>query len=190
MSLFPKLKYAALLASLAVAASCEDDGGIVASDIEVPEGYALSAGTSTIFTQSTFAYDSDADWLSGEYTTRFNRGDRLYKNARVGSNDYGGGLGPVYAGYSCESCHRNSGRTVAANNWKAWNEGAKDAEGYTMASGSTGFSSMLVYITRTNGSFFSDYGRVLHDQAIEGVKPEGKLKVKWADEETVTFPDG
>lgn len=49
---------------------------------------------------------------------------------------------------------------------------------------------MLVYITRKNGSFFPDYGRVLHDQSIEGVKPEGKVKVKWMPEQTITFPDG
>lgn len=48
---------------------------------------------------------------------------------------------------------------------------------------------MLVYITRRNGSFFRDYGRVLHDQAIYGVKPEGKLSVKY-EYETFSFPDG
>ena len=34
-----------------------------------------------------------------------------------------------------------------------------------------------------------DYGRVLHDQAIYGVKPEGKLKVEYTYE-TFQFPDG
>ena len=48
---------------------------------------------------------------------------------------------------------------------------------------------MLIYITRKNGSFFQDYGRVLHDQAIYGVKPEGKLKVEYT-KQTFTFPDG
>lgn len=190
MNVLHFLKYAFLLGGTMVLASCEDDDGITASDIDVPSGYALSAGISTVFTQSTFAYDSDADWLSGVYSTRFNRGDRLYKDARTSSAGQGGGLGPVYAGYSCESCHRNSGRTVSANSWKAWNNGAKDEDGYTMASGTSGFSSMLVYITRKNGSFFPDYGRVLHDQSIEGVKPEGKVKVKWMPEQTITFPDG
>lgn len=65
----------------------------------------------------------------------------------------GGGLGPVYAGYSCGSCHRNAGRTKPT----LWSEGG---------SGSYGFSSMLVYISRKNGAFFQDYGRVLHDQAF------------------------
>ena len=135
------------------------------ADIEVPKGYALSAGTSTIFSTSSFAYDSEAEWVTGDLKKRFMRGDKLYDDARTSGNGYGGGLGPVYAGYSCGSCHRNAGRTKPA----LW----EDAEG----SGSYGFSSMLVYVTRKNGVFFQDYGRVIHDQAIYGVEPEGKLKV-------------
>lgn len=37
--------------------------------------------------------------------------------------------------------------------------------------------------------FFQDYGRVLHDQAIYGVKPEGKLSVEYTYE-SFSFPDG
>ena len=48
---------------------------------------------------------------------------------------------------------------------------------------------MLVYISRRNGAFFRDYGRVLHDQAIYGVKSEGKLSVTY-DKQTFSFPDG
>lgn len=48
---------------------------------------------------------------------------------------------------------------------------------------------MLVYISRRNGAFFRDYGRVLHDQAIYGVKPEGKLSVTY-DKQTFFLPDG
>lgn len=156
--------------------ACNDDEGITVADIDVPEGYALSAGTSTIFINSSKAYDSEADWVTGSLSTRFNRGDRLYDDVRTSSNGYGGGLGPVYAGYSCGSCHRNAGRTKPT----LWSEGG---------SGSTGFSSMLVYITRKNGAFFQDYGRVLHDQAIYGVEPEGKLSVEYTYE-TFYFPDG
>ena len=46
-----------------------------------------------------------------------------------------------------------------------------------------------MYISRKNGAFFQNYGRVLHDQAIYGVKPEGKLSVKWHYEKGA-FPDG
>ena len=152
--------------------ACEDYDEINADDIEVPYGYALSAGTSTIFSTSSFAYDSEADWVTGSYKTRFTRGDGLYDDVKAQSD----GLGPVYAGYSCGSCHRNAGRTAPT----LWTEGG---------SGSTGFSSMLIYVSRKNGAFFQDYGRVLHDQAIYGVEPEGKLKVEWEFQE-FSFPDG
>lgn len=155
--------------------SCHDEG-LDVLDIEVPEGYALSAGTSTIFMNSSKAYDSEADWVTGALASRFTRGDRLYDDMRTSSNDYGGGLGPVYAGYSCGSCHGNAGRTKPA----LWSDGG---------SGPYGFSAMLVYVTRKNGAFFKDYGRVIHDQAIYGVSAEGKLKVEWRYE-SGSFPDG
>lgn len=159
-----------------VTAACSEDDGLTVEDIEVPAGYALSAGISTNFLNSTFAYDRESDWVAGTYARRFTRGDGLYDDVRTSSNGQGGGLGPVYAGYSCGSCHRNAGRTKPT----LWSEGG---------SGNYGFSSMLVYITRRNGAFFQDYGRVLHDQAIYGVKAEGKLKVEYTTQ-TFAFPDG
>lgn len=90
--------------------ACEKEG-VDEQDIEVPEEYALSAGISTIFLNPSKAYDTLADWLSGNYASCFNRGDKLYDDVRTTDNSYGGGLGPVYAGYSCGSCHRNAGRT-------------------------------------------------------------------------------
>ena len=162
--------------SLWAVTACSGDTLLGEDEIEVPAGYALSAGTSTNFLTSTFAYDTEADWVSGVYAKRFTSGDGLYDDVRTSSNGTGGGLGPVYAGYSCGSCHRNAGRTKPT----LWSEGG---------SGSYGFSSMLVYITRRNGAFFQDYGRVLHDQAIYGVKAEGKLKVDYTYEK-FRFPDG
>lgn len=155
---------------------CSDSDGIDMIDVEVPAGYELSAGTSTIFLSSSFAYDSEAPWVSGDYLTRFVRGDRLYDDVRTSSNSEGGGLGPVYAGYSCGSCHRNAGRTRPG----VWADNG---------SGNYGFSAMLVYITRRNGAFFRDYGRVLHDQSVYGVEAEGKLKVDW-EYQQFEFPDG
>ncbi len=162
--------------------SCEDGDGIDVDDMTVPSGYALSAGTSTNFLQSSYAYDNEADWVSGTYLTRFHRGDRLYTNPYTQET----GLGPVYGGYSCASCHRNAGRTVPAT----WTQNGTDADGTpTYGSGKYGFSSMLIYITRRNGAFFKDYGRVIHDNTIEGVKPEGKLICTW-DSVQFQFPDG
>lgn len=156
-------------------ASCESDG-LDVLDIDVPQGYELSASTSTIFMNSSKAYDSEASWVSGDYLTRFVRGDRLYDDARTSTNGTGGGLGPVYAGYSCGSCHRNAGRTRPG----VWND---------YGTGPYGFSAMLIYITRRNGAQFREYGRVLHDQSIYGVEAEGKLKVEWHYQQ-FSFPDG
>ena len=143
------------------------------------EDYYLSAGTSTIFYNSSKAYDIDAEWLSGTYLSRFNRGNRLYDN--VTDNH-----GPVYAGYSCGSCHMNAGRT----NPGVWNQIGEDADGTPVyGSGTNGMSAMLVYVLRKNGAFFPDYGRVIHDQSIYGVTAEGKLEVRW-DYETFKFDDG
>lgn len=164
-----------LVSAASLLTSCGSDG-LDQLDIEVPAGYELSAGTSTTFLNSSVAYDSEAPWVSGDYLTRFVRGDRLYDDVRTSTNGEGGGLGPVYAGYSCGSCHRNAGRTRPG----VWSDNG---------SGAYGFSAMLVYITRRNGAFFRDYGRVLHDQSIYGVKPEGKLKVDW-HYQAFTFPDG
>lgn len=160
---------------LSLSVACDSDG-LDAIDIDVPAGYELSAGTSTVFLSSSVAYDNEAPWVTGEYMTRFVRGDRLYDDVRTSSNGDGGGLGPVYAGYSCGSCHRNAGRTRPG----VWND---------YGSGSYGFSAMLVYITRRNGAMFRQYGRVLHDQSIYGVKAEGKLKVEWSYGQ-YSFPDG
>lgn len=165
-----------LSCSLWAFVACSESSGLDEDDIEVPAGYALSAGISTNFLNSSFAYDMESDWVQGVYAKRFTSGDGLYDDVRTSSNGVGGGLGPVYAGYSCGSCHRNAGRTKPT----LWSEGG---------SGSYGFSSMLVYVTRKNGAFFQDYGRVLHDQAIYGVQPEGKLKVDYTYQ-IFSFPDG
>ena len=153
-------------------------------DMEVPEGFALSAGTSTVFKNSSYAYDTDADWVANipANSKRFTHGDRLYDNPMNSGN----GLGPVYAGYSCGSCHRNAGRTKPA----LWTQTGQDPDGTPVyGSGQYGFSSMLVYVTRKNGAFFQDYGRVVHDQSIMGVTAEGKLECRWHAEQ-FQFPDG
>ena len=161
---------------LCLVVACDDTEGLEVDNIEIPYGYALSAGTSTNFIRSSTAYDTDAPWVSGDFAKRFNKGDRLYDNVRTSDQGEGGGLGPVYAGYSCGSCHRNAGRTQPA----LWS---------SQGSGPYGFTASLIYVTRKNGAFFQDYGRVLHDQSIIGVVPEGKVKIT-KKFQTFSFPDG
>lgn len=143
----------------------------------VADSRTLSAGISTVYQSGVTAYDTPAGWVTGNLNTRFYRGDALYDNPRVSGDDpTQGGKGPLYAGSSCGSCHSNAGRTYPT----LYSEGG---------TGSGGFSSHLIYITKKNGGFFRNYGRVLHDQAITGVEPEGKLSVSYT-EETYAFPDG
>ncbi|MBQ4460720.1 MAG: thiol oxidoreductase, partial [Bacteroidaceae bacterium] len=168
---------------LAMLSSCEDDSMNV-MDMDIPDGYALSAGTSTVFVNSSYAYDTDADWVSNipDNQRRFIKGDGLYDDLMTQSQ----GLGPVYAGYSCGSCHRNAGRTKPA----LWTQVGTDDDGTPVyGSGEYGFSSMLVYVTRKNGAFFQNYGRVIHDQSIYGVTAEGKLQCRWHYQD-FKFPDG
>ncbi len=90
-----------------------------------------------------------------------------------------GGLGPLYVGYSCSSCHNNTGATATT----LWTEGG---------SGSSGFSSFLCFITHKDGSYLRNYGRVLHDQTSiygVGIEPEGKVEVTWSYK-TYQFHDG
>ena len=75
------LKYSFSFFCLLACSACDDDG-IDILDIEIPEGYALSAGTSTIFLNSSVAYDTPVDWITGAYDVRFTRGDRLYDDVR------------------------------------------------------------------------------------------------------------
>jgi CxxC motif-containing protein (DUF1111 family) len=146
--------------------------GKVADDAE------LSAGTATVFLVGKTAYDSPASWVTGDLLTRFYTGDRLYDNPRTSDpfDPRQGGKGPLYAGSSCGSCHLNAGRTYPT----LFSEGG---------SGGSGFTSMLIYVTRKNGAFFRNYGRVLHDQSIYGVEAEGKLRATYTSEK-FTLPDG
>lgn len=176
--------YISLLFISVCVGSCKKSELIDIETIEVPDGYALSAGTSTVFINSSYAYDTEADWVSGipANQRRFIRGDQLYDNALTQAS----GLGPVYAGYSCGSCHRNAGRTKPS----LWVQNGTDSDGTPVyGSGKYGFSSMLVYVSRKNGAFFQNYGRVLHDQSIQGVTTEGKLECRW-EYATFSFPDG
>ncbi|MDR1336822.1 MAG: thiol oxidoreductase [Tannerella sp.] len=174
---YRNLLYPYFLFLLSFLACSEEDEIVLKPNGKAADPAELSAGTSTVFMSGINAYDTPAPWVEGDLRTRFLRGDKLYDDPRTSDQDdpLQGGLGPLYAGFSCGSCHNNAGRTYPS----------------LFASGGSGrgFSSQLVYITRQNGMFFRQYGRVLHDQSIVGVQPEGKLSVEYS-EETHHFPDG
>ena len=143
----------------------------------------LSAGISTIFSRSKYAYDSNSDWVVGDLYDRFLSGDGIYDTNRTADADdvFGaGGLGPLNAGYSCASCHNNTGATATT----LWSNGGSGEL-------RSGFSSILIFITTKDGRYIRDYGRVLHDQTngIYGVEAEGRLKVDY-EFKTYKFHDG
>ena len=160
-----------------VACNTDEEDIILKPNGKVADPAELSAGSATVFMTSRSAYDTPAPWVTGSLMERFLNGDKLYDDPRTSDqNDpIQGGLGPLYVGFSCGSCHNNAGRTYPS----LFSDGGSGK----------GFSSQLVYITRQNGGFYRQYGRVLHDQAIVGVKPEGRLKASYS-EEKFYFPDG
>ena len=165
-----------LLYGVLFMAGCSDDAEYDDREIYRPDGVLaddkeLLGGASTIWASSSTAYDQPAPWITGSNNTRWNRGNNYYDRSRTSDLINGGGLGPVYAGMSCASCHKNTGRTLP-----------------TFGTGG-GFSTQLIYITKKNGSFLSPYGRVLHDQTVYGAKREGRLSVDW-EYEKGKYADG
>lgn len=160
----------------AMLSGCTNEAEFDDRNIKRPDGFTaidaeLLGGQSTVWSSSNMAYDQIADWVTGDYATRFYSGNALYDRTRSSEVSVSGGKGPVYVGHSCASCHFNAGRTQP-----------------TFGT-SSGFSTQLVYITKKNGTFLNPYGRVLHDQTIYGVTPEGKLSIDW-EYEKGTFADG
>ena len=63
-----------------------DDTVILKPNGTVASYKELSAGTSTIFSSSSRAYDTEANWVTGDLETMFTNGDMLsfYRRIRTG----------------------------------------------------------------------------------------------------------
>lgn len=158
-----------LLAASLVVAACSDPRD---------EENEQQGGALTIRDSSSKAYDLPAPEVLANpaLLERFMNGDRLYDLDRVANPAKvpgTGGLGPLYVGRSCGNCHQSAGRTKPT----------------LFTHGGTGldFSSFLVFMRSTSGLYFPDYGRVLHDHAIFGVAPEGRVHAEY-EERCGEFP--
>jgi CxxC motif-containing protein (DUF1111 family) len=173
-----KIIYSILGAAVFVSIACSEkpDDTILTPGGNVADPSMLSADDLTIFSSSSKAYDTPNDYMTGQWLERFLAGDKYYDMPRVANptNIPGtGGLGPLYVGFSCASCHDGAGRSNSTL--------------FTSGGSGNGFSSQLVFMRSRNGQYFRNYGRVLHDQAVFGVTPEGKIHVSYA-EKTYKFP--
>jgi len=147
---------------------------------ELPE--SLAGGDLTHFHSQGMAFEQEAPNLSWGLSAAFDRGDGVFERAFSPSvpSDWrydADGVGPIFNHNACEACHVADGR-------------AKPPEGPDeMIEG--GFVRVSIPGTGPYGEPLSPpgYGLQLGDRAIDGVKPEAKVRVNWI-EEPGTFPDG
>ncbi|NQY88918.1 MAG: thiol oxidoreductase [Colwellia sp.] len=149
-------------------------------DKELPE--SLSAGDLTHFHSKEKAFEQEAPNLSWGLSAAFDRGDGIFERPyapaeRPGFSYNADGLGPIFNNVSCESCHVGDGR-------------AKPPSGPNeMLNG--GFIRVSVPGIGPYGEPLSPkgYGHQIGDRAIDGVKPEAKVRINWL-ESIGEFPDG
>ena len=160
------------------------------ADFSKAEPYeAMSAGAATSLAKidrNSFSHFSEN--ITFEEQETFKLGNALFQKLWVSSpssTQASDGLGPLYNARSCQSCHIKDGRGHPP-------EGAKDA------------TSMFLRLARPAAtpeeetalkSFHAMslpdpiYGRQLQDQAIPGLKAEGRMVIDYK-EEPVTLADG
>lgn len=133
----------------------------------------LQGGDLTVFDNTSMALDRPSRPITDNalYFERWQLGDVAWGTDRVANSVENppppgtGGLGPLYVGKSCSTCHAGDGRTKSTL--------------YTHGGTGYDFSSFLTFLRTPNGQQHRDYGRVLHDHATFGVKPEGRMRVKY-----------
>lgn len=143
---------------------------------------SLSAGDATHFHSKDKAFEQETPNLSWGLSASFDRGDGVFERAFTPSltsnwrND-ADGLGPLFNNVSCEACHQGDGRAAPPAGPDERIEG--------------GFVRVSIPGTGPYGEPLSPpgYGAQLSDQAINGVPPEAKVRVRWL-EQSGQFPDG
>jgi len=133
-------------------------------------------GLSTVFDMTSKAFTHAVDGLSGRDAHVQKAGDVAFEQTFVSSPaPLYGGLGPIFNNVSCISCHHNDGKGTPT---------AGDVR------------SSLLFRISTSGTNehggpapMPGYGGQIQDQALQGVLPEAKISIVYADV-AVTYPDG
>jgi CxxC motif-containing protein (DUF1111 family) len=145
---------------------------------------SLSGGDATHFhSTSSRAFSQEIPNMGWGLSAAFDRGDGFFERpfkpsmgeGYVTNND---GLGPLFNNNSCEGCHIADGRGKPPES-----EYEPIMQGFVRVS-IPGVGPYGEPLTPPG------YGHQLSDKAIDGVKPEAKVRVRWVEVETGTFPDG
>lgn len=160
------------------------------SDFTKPENFEqLPGGAGTIkkrVNQDIFSFSSAN--LTFEQESEFKLGNALFRKLWVSSpssTEASDGLGPIFNARGCQNCHLKDGRghTPSGNGDDAVSMFLRlsvpphsDADKQALADG----AKVIAEPT---------YGGQLQDFAVQGVRPEGKMVISYADE-PVTLGDG
>lgn len=143
---------------------------------------SLSAGDLTHFHSKGMAFEQEAPNLPWGISAAFDRGDGVFERPytpalRPGFSSNADGLGPIFNHVSCEGCHIGDGR-------------AKPPSGPNEILNG-GFVRVSIPGTGPYGEPLTPkgYGAQIGDRAVDGVKPEAKVRINWV-ESSGTFPDG
>jgi len=157
-------------------------GALVVTGCYGGEGYndygngpGAPGGEGTVSNYGPGAFSQAAANLSPDEIARFRIGDRFFTqpwSSAPGAAPESDGLGPTYLATSCAGCHPADGRSSAP----------------TTAQGQG--SPILRFVDEAgNGGGLADYHLQLQTDAIDGVPPEGDLRISWEVVEH-TYPDG
>lgn len=173
-----RLYVAGLFVGLALA-GCADQTEV--TDLDLSDR-ALSGGQTTVFEQTTFAYQLPAPGLTDAQLALHNEGDVAFEARFVTAPaTVNAGLGPQFNNNSCNGCHIRNGRGMPV----IGHEGLR--------------SQMLVRVSLPAGSGdpqvpggavpLAGVGTQLGDHAIFGVEPEASIELSWV-EEPGAYADG
>ena len=194
LSWFLKISLVVLLAILGVLikqaygtiwapyASFDDPAIMGYLDKEDPR--SLSGGDATHFhSTSGEAFAQEIPNMGWGLSAAFDRGDgffeRPYKASMgAGFDSNADGVGPLFNNNFCEGCHAADGR------------GKPPADEFEPIM--EGFVRVSIPGTGPHGAPLSPpgYGHQLSDKAINGIKPEAKVRVRWNEVITGMFADG
>jgi CxxC motif-containing protein (DUF1111 family) len=138
----------------------------------------LSGGATTVFLSDETAFGQAAPNLSPASLRKHDAGDEAFaaEFAARASMGVPGGLGPIFHHVACEGCHVGDGRGKPELDEK-------------------GFNGLLLRLSQMGvdahggGLPIMGFGGQLQDQAIAGVRPEGKFSIAYT-EQAGAFGDG